>query len=119
MLIETDDSIKQYYELVKHKFPNMSYIQFQEICKNPFKFFKLKIETPEMPTIHIKYFGKLTVFSATIKRLLKELEVKKKYISIERYERYKINLQARLKTIQEHEDNTSNKGTDTRKETTD
>lgn len=104
-LIETNDSIKEYYEEVKHLYPNISYEQFVEICKTPFRFFKIKIETDEMPTIFIKYFGKFKVHAATIKTLLKKLETKKHFnhINDERYERFKLNLQNRLKLIQEND----------------
>jgi hypothetical protein len=107
-LLDNSEVIKQYYNAV------------EEICKNPFKFFKMQMEKPEMPSMYLKYFGRLVVYSSTIIKLLKALEVKKSFnqISDERYTTYKANLQARLKTIQEHEIYTSNKRSANRKEAT-
>lgn len=110
-LLETNDTIKEYYNEVKHLYPDIPYEQFVDICKQPFKFFKSKIEQDDMPNIDIKYFGKFRVFPATIKGELKDLDTKKQFgrISDENYERYKENLNNILKKIEEHDNIRRNK----------
>lgn len=110
-LLETNDTIKEYYNEVKDLYPDISFEQFQDICKQPFKFFKSKIEQDDMPNIDIKYFGKFRVFAASIKGKLKELETKKHFnqISDERYDKFKANLETILKKIQDNDDTRRNK----------
>lgn len=105
-LLETNDTIRAYYEIVKDKYPDIPYSQFEAICKNPFRFFKNKIETDSMPIIAIKYFGKFKVYPSKIKTIIKELNIKKKFgtISEERYNKIKGDLEQRLKILNQ-EDN--------------
>lgn len=104
-LLDTNETIKLYYDEVKELYPDMSFEQFQEVCKQPFKFFKTKIEQDDMPNIDMKYFGKFRVFAATIKGKLKELDDKKRFnhISPERYDTFKTNLNTILKKIQDND----------------
>lgn len=110
-LLDTNETIKEYYNEVKHLYPDIPFEQFMDICKQPFKFFKSKIEQDDMPNIDIKYFGKFRVFAASIKGKLKELELKKKFnqISEERYTTFKTNLEILLKKIQDNDDIRRNK----------
>ena len=119
-LLETNDTIKEYYNEVKHLYPDMPYEQFVDICKQPFKFFKSKIEQDDMPNIDIKYFGKFRVFASTIKGKLNELELKKKFnqISEERYELFKTNLETILKIREDHDTERRNKKNMDRTEST-
>jgi len=120
-LLETNDTIKEYFEEVKHLYPNIPFEQFSDICKTPFRFFKMKIEQPNMPTIYIKYFGKFRVFSTTIQSLLKALETKKHFnqINDERYAKHKEFLLNKYKEVKEDEDTRRSKRDSNRKETSD
>lgn len=117
-LLETNDTIKEYYNEVKDLYPDMSYEQFQDICKYPFRFFRSKIEQDDMPNIDIKYFGKFRVFAASIKGKLKELETSKHFnhISEENYEKYKENLNSLLKKIEDYDNNKRNRKNNNRTE---
>lgn len=111
-LLETNDTIKKYYESVKDQYPGYTLEDFERICKAPFRFFKISIERPDMPAIYIKGFGKFRVFSAKVRTLLKKLEAKKHFnqISEERYTVRKTNLLLKLKKLLEYE----NEGDDNR-----
>jgi len=70
--IDTDSLIKEYFNKVKGKYPDLSYEQFEKICKSSFYYIKSQIEKEEMPTILVKYLGKFEVFSGKLKTLLRE-----------------------------------------------
>lgn len=120
-LLETNDTIKEYYQEVKDNYPTIPFEEFMEICKAPFKFFKLKIEGEDMPTIYIKYFGKFKVFSTRLRTLLKALETKKHFnqINDERYTRHKEFLLNKYQQVKDNETERSNKSNSDRKETID
>lgn len=66
-LLDNDKAVKEYFELVKHKYPDMPYEQFREICRSPAQFFKECIKSGRLPRILIKHLGKLRVFQGKLK----------------------------------------------------
>jgi hypothetical protein len=71
-LIKHEEAIKQYWEEVKDKYPNISYAQFEIICKSPFKAVKEWIKGGGLPIIMLKYFGKFRVMRGTIIDFMKD-----------------------------------------------
>lgn len=110
--IDTEKLIKQYWKTVKDKYPNISFLQFEKICKAPFWYFKSQMEKEETPIIHIKYFGKFVVFSQNIRKRIKENDVrlKKGKITQEVWKERDDNLQRKLKEV--IDSNNKNKETD-------
>ena len=47
--------IKEYYDRVN---PGIPFVDFQEICKTPFRHMKSKLRTGDLYEIRFKYFGK-------------------------------------------------------------
>lgn len=86
--LDTEKSIKQYWEQVKDKYPNIDFDMFRKICRSPFNFTRQAMALKEMPRITIKYFGKFLIYSETFKKLLKwnERNISRGYITQERYE---------------------------------
>lgn len=70
-ILEHEDAIKEYYEQVKDKYPNIDFEKFRKICKSPFEFIKKCIRSNDMPKIMIKYIGKFRIFPGRIKKALK------------------------------------------------
>lgn len=71
-VIEFDRLIEEYYEKVKDKYPDISLESFTKLCKAPFWFFNKSMGKATMPTIVIKYIGKLTILPSKIKKLIIE-----------------------------------------------
>ena len=93
--ISQEELVKQYWEEVKHKYPNLDYTRFRNICRSPFYFIRRCMAMPSMPTILVKYLGKFRVFPSTFKKLLEvnEKNYQRGYINekmyLERKENYK------------------------------
>lgn len=71
MIEETDDLIRQYYEQVRDKYPEIDLEHFKVICKVPFLYFKKAMASAFLPIIHIKYLGKLLIQPRTAKAVIK------------------------------------------------
>ncbi len=74
MIYSVDNLIKDYHTQVKDKFPEISFEQFEKICKAPFYYIKKKMEDVNFPLIHIKFLGKFLVYSGKVKSLLNTFE---------------------------------------------
>lgn len=66
-LLENEKAVEQYYEQEKHKYPDMPYEQFKEICRFPAQFFKECIRGNRLPRILVKHLGKFRVFPSKLK----------------------------------------------------
>lgn len=73
-LLTQDKAIKEYYEEVKHKYPDVDFERFEAICKAPMNFIKQCIRSGKLPKILVKHLGKFRVFPSKIKDQLKSEE---------------------------------------------
>ncbi len=110
-LLEYEILIKGFYDKIKEKYPDLTYSDVETIIKTPFRFIKLQLERPEMPTVLIKYFGKFTVFPGKLRTLIKEndFDFKNKLISEEKHKLYKEGYEKKLKDLLEERAKLSNK----------
>lgn len=74
MIYSVENSIKEYHNQVKDKYPDISFEQFEKICKAPFYYIKKKMEDMSFPLIHIKFLGKFLVYHGKVKSLLNTFE---------------------------------------------
>ena len=65
--IETTDLIKEYYDTMKSKYPNLSYNRFEKVCQACFVEVRETMVSEEFNTIRLQFFG---TFVAHPKRLL-------------------------------------------------
>lgn len=81
------DLIEEFYEEVKHIYPNLSIDEFRLICNSPFKFTKQVINRGTLKNIRFQYFGVFEVMPSRVKYSLKTLEenFKNNKISEDRY----------------------------------
>jgi hypothetical protein len=69
------NAIREYYEQVKDQYPpDLTYEQFEEICKSPFKAAKYYIKSNLFPIINFKNFGKMFAPKYRIKKRLEDIE---------------------------------------------
>lgn len=69
--LDQDRTIKEYWNEVSHKYPDIDFDRFTIICKAPFEFIKKCIREDSFPIIMIKYLGKMRVFPTTVRRAIK------------------------------------------------
>lgn len=75
-ILENDKAIKDYYEEVKHLYPDVDFNNFRVICKAPFNFVKDLIRSRRLPIIMIKHLGK---FIPSITRVRERLVAEEVY----------------------------------------
>ena len=90
------DLIEEFYEEVKHIYPDLSIDEFRIICNSPFSFAKQIINRGTLKDIRFQYFGVFEVMSSRVKYSLKTLEenYKSKKITEDRYNKRKEILEA-------------------------
>lgn len=71
-VIETNESIKTYYEEVKDQYPDVTFAQFEEAIKASFYAFVKGMESVLFPIVKIKYLGKFLVYPAVAKAMMKK-----------------------------------------------
>lgn len=69
-LLDHETAIKQYWEEVKNKYPQISFNSFMKICKSPFHYFKKKMASATMPFILIKYFGRIRPYKKGVQEAI-------------------------------------------------
>ena len=81
------DLIEEFYEEVKHIYPDLSIDEFKIICNSPFSFAKQVINRGTLKNVRFQYFGVFEVMSSRVKYSLKTLEdnFKNNKISEDRY----------------------------------
>lgn len=72
---EPAQQIAEYYEQVKHLYPDVSYAQFDRACRTSFKFLKAQIISGELRTVRLMYIGNFLVRKARAKGLLRKTEM--------------------------------------------
>ena len=115
-LLTQEKAIKEYYEEVKHKYPDIDFERFEAICKAPMQFIKFCIKAGHLPKILVKHLGKFRVFPSKIKDQLKsEQRFFEKGITDEAYyQQKKTFYEQYLKDLEnEREDNDDTEGAET------
>lgn len=87
-VIDFDKVVKEYYNTVKDKYPDIPSRQFEDICHSPF-YYMIECMKKKITIILVKYLGKLKIQSGTIKKLINRNEFRgnKKLITEEEYRR--------------------------------
>lgn len=83
MKIDTQDLMKEFYELNKDKYPDMTFEQMRDICYTQFAYVKQEMESGELNTIRLKYLGIFVVFEGTAKGMLRKMKVRFDDLSID------------------------------------
>lgn len=74
MKLENQELLKEFYERVKDEYPDLSFHQVRACCSTPFEYTKQEIESGDLPTIRLKYFGTFLVYPKRAKSILTKLE---------------------------------------------
>ena len=87
MKIEPIMICREYYEKVKHLYPELNFTEFAEICYVPWHYTRKHMASGELKAIRLKYFGLFSVLPGKIIGEMKHLETgfRKGYINEKRY----------------------------------
>lgn len=61
-VLEHKEAIRQYYELAKGEYPDLTYEEFEEVCKSAFIHVKETIRSRTPAKISMKYLGTFKIF---------------------------------------------------------
>lgn len=88
-MAQGDELIKEYYDSLEVK-PEMSYEQFVDVCKAPFKFLRRQISSDELPTIRFTFLGSFQVLPGMVIKMLQYTQDRfdKQLITEKEYQRY-------------------------------
>ena len=87
MFIDTEKLIKDYHDIIKVKYPDLSLEELSIMCKAPFKFLKEMWKKPTLPSIRFMYFGTFVVHDGTRERTEAKLNGSKQYLRPEKIEK--------------------------------
>ena len=86
MKIDSNILIRQYWDEVKDNYPDMDFEEFKAVCKRPFEYTKEQMESGELPTIRLKYFGTFLVYPKRARSALATVINMNKYKKIAKSE---------------------------------
>jgi hypothetical protein len=75
MLVNSSEElVKEFYELNRNKYPEITLEKAKEVCYGPFIFLKEEMERGELCEVRFKYLGSFKVYKGRAEALLKSIE---------------------------------------------
>lgn len=71
--IDNDSLYKEYYDIIKVKYPQYTFEQVKEIITCPWKYLKEEMSGDDLTEIRFKYFGKFQVYLGRAKIMLNHI----------------------------------------------
>ena len=74
MLLNNTELLNEFFEKHKEDFPDVGYDQMKDIVFGPWRFLKKEMESGELSTIRLKYFGTFIVYPRKAQSELNKLK---------------------------------------------
>lgn len=74
MKLENQELIEEYFEKVKHQYPGVTFDQFKLSCTTPFLKLRKEMESGELKTVRLMYFGTFVVYPKRVAGMLETLK---------------------------------------------
>lgn len=74
MILKNDELLHEFYAQEGHKYPDMNLEQFKEVVFTPWMFLRKEMESGELETVRLKYFGTFQVYTGRAKRMLANIK---------------------------------------------
>ena len=74
MKLTHPELIQEYFESIQEQYPGLTLQKCDEICSASFIEVRKGIESGELPTIRLKFFGTFIAYPKRVKGILKNLE---------------------------------------------
>lgn len=101
--LDNQDLIKEYYESIKDKYPNLTFDQLKEAVSTPFEMLKEEIKSGDFKTVRLKYLGTFLVYPKRASGYLAHLKDKFKLNKIDHKEYFET--KAMIEKFLENEEN--------------
>lgn len=83
IVTKNDELLHEFYAKEGYKYPDLNLQQFKEIVFNPWVYLRKEMESGDLETVRMKYFGTFQVYEGRAKRMLINLKERFKYNKIE------------------------------------
>lgn len=90
MILKNDELLHEFYAKEGHKYPDLNLEQFKEAVFTPWVFLRKEIESGELETVRLKYFGTFQVYEGRAKRMLTNLKQRFTFNKIEPAQYFKL-----------------------------
>jgi hypothetical protein len=88
--LKNDELLHEFYAQEGHKYPELNLDQFKEIVFGPWLMTKKEMESGDLDTIRLKYFGTFQVYPGRAKQQLKSINDRKRFNKIEISQYFKL-----------------------------
>ena len=83
MKLTNKELIEEFYEREKDKYPGISLDEFKAVCYAPWDMTRRAMESGELETVRLKYFGTFQVYPKRAEQMLNNLKERFKYHKID------------------------------------
>ena len=90
MGLNNQELIEEFFENNKYKYPNMTIEQMKEICFMPWSYTKKNMESGELSTVRLKYFGTFQVYEGRARHMIHSLKQRFKFHKIDSKQYFKL-----------------------------
>ena len=103
MKLDNQQLLEKFYQEVSSKYPDVDFEQIKEVCFGPWRFLKDEMESGNLTTVRLKYFGTFQVYEGRARNMLYNLKVKFENNKIDEvyYMKYKTMIENYLKRLDE------------------
>lgn len=82
MIRSNQELVEEFYELNKHLYPDMDFEEVKLCCTTPFLSVRREMESGNLKTIRLKYFGTFLTYPRRIEHVLMRMEVQFKNLTL-------------------------------------
>jgi len=90
MILKNDELLHEFYAREGHKYPDLNLEQFKDIVFTPWVFLRKEMESGELGTVRMKYFGTFQVYEGRARRMLTNINERLKFNKIEPSQYFKL-----------------------------
>lgn len=107
MILKNDELMHEFYSKEGHKYPDLNLEQVKEGAFHPWVFLRKEMESGELRTVRLKYFGTFQVYEGRARNMLINLKERFKFNKINPEQYYK--LKTMIEKYIKRKDNERNK----------
>ena len=82
MILSNQELVEKFYEDNKHLYPGMSLDDVKLCCNTPFLFVRKEMESGELKTVRLKYFGTFLTYPKRVEHILIRMEKQFKELTL-------------------------------------
>lgn len=91
MKLDNQQLMSEFYDNIKEAIPGVTFKQIKDICFGPWRFVEDEMESGNLTSIRLKYFGTFQVYRGRAENMLYNLDkrLEENRISLDYYNKYK------------------------------